>query len=92
MTAQSSEMDNPLSVDNVETSGQTPLLSWRGYFVPAELHREIATLESDLAALRTQNAILESCSRQRIDREASEIEAARNWRDFCALIQKARGE
>ena len=89
---QPSEKNNFLSVDGVEISGPTPFLSWRGYLVPAELHREIATLESDLAAARTQNAILESLSRQRIVRDNSDIEAARNWRDLCALIQKAKGE
>ena len=70
----------------------SPNFLWRGFSLSLELHREIATLESDLAAARTQNAILESLSRQRIVRDNSEIEAARNWRDLCALMKKARGE
>lgn len=75
----------------VEKSGECPTLSveWRGYRVPLELHREIATLETDLATARTQGAILETLNRQKIEREAAEIEAARNWRDFCALVTKA---
>ena len=64
-------------------------VTWRGWPLPLELHREIATLESDLASARTQNAILETLNRQYVKREAAEIEAARNWRDLCALMRKA---
>ena len=65
-------------------------MTWRGHILPLELHREIATLESELASARTQNAILESLSRQRIVRDNADIEAARNWRDLCALMRKAK--
>lgn len=59
---------------------------------PAEDADQVDRLKAENVALKTQVQVLESISRQRIVRENADIEAARNWRDLCALIRKARGE
>lgn len=51
----------------------------------------IPSLEAELKAMTAERDMYRSLANRRVSRDASTIENARDWREFCRIIAKAAG-